>query len=468
MAIPEKALSLLRAFSDIVEADVVADRNGLFEQNQPDVLFSLEPNFVTDKPDTPILQITGNSQGRLQWRQQLLASYVPHLGWFYRYDDHPLLAQVVNELRPVLLEYPVSAGEEGQYYLDKATEAMPAYIYMTLRLYLALLFRWPYNRDHVFSIAVDALDARISPQRAGHYAGCYLYNLGVLPTEILPCKLDDHFEIRLSTLTDVANQAQFDSVEGKFLPPAHLLTFRRRPSLPIFNAISAVAYVDMPPFDDMIIALRLHKRSYIGRGQSLSWVSGLPMSLGYGSVTEDSFIRKVISGDPPNIPKYQLQASDLEKVVSIYQELQQYSKRPKLETAFARFNASYKSLDYREQIIDLVIALENLFGEETVGQTSEVGYRLRMRAARYLGVSGDERKQIRKFVSDLYTLRSKIVHGDVGATEESAQRVFRKTLAEVADEAQELVRRALLKMLANPSQMGQEYFNDLLLGIAES
>ena len=54
------------------------------------------------------------------------------------------------------------------------------------------------------------------------------------------------------------------------------------------------------------------------------------------------------------------------------------------------------------------IALESLL----LGSRSEaeIGYRLRLRCAHLLGLSADGKKRIMKQVSDLYGIRSKIVH----------------------------------------------------------
>lgn len=467
-ALPDNALRLLRKFGEVAEADVIAYRNSILATNSPDVLLNDEPTFVTDRPDDTLLRAFEDwGRSQLFWRPQLLAASVPHQGWFLQYDEHPLVGQLVNELHTVLLTYPVGNDEESQYYLKSAADALRAYIYMTTRMYLALLFRLPYQRDRAFALATDLLDARINPERAGIYAGCYLYNLEVNPTDVLPVMFDGDLDLRLSTFGDVARQAHHESMEGRGLPPAYMLTFRRTPDIPLQNAVYNVIHLDEPAFDDVITAFRLHARAYIGRGRRLSWVSGLPMSLGQGPLSVDAFVAAIAAGSPPNLPKYQMSASDFEEVVKTYRELRRFSKRARLEVALTRFNNSYRTFDYREQIIDLVIAMENLFGEETVGQTTEVGYRLRMRAARYLGVDADERKKLRKFFSDLYTLRSKIVHGDSGSADDLVQKTFKKPLAEVADETQEIVRRTLLKMLANPSQIGQEYLNDLLLGIAD-
>ena len=72
--------------------------------------------------------------------------------------------------------------------------------------------------------------------------------------------------------------------------------------------------------------------------------------------------------------------------------------------------AGRASIDERneESFLLYAIALESLVMEK--GGESELGYRLKTRVAHLLGDSLEDRKRIRKNVSDLYTIRSAIVH----------------------------------------------------------
>jgi hypothetical protein len=249
-----------------------------------------------------------------------------------------------------------------------------------------------------------------------------------------------------------------------YMPPAYILVFRRTPRLPIDAALGVMG-LDGTPIRDALTALRLFKGEYVGAGREWTWTSGIPAGIGYGALTVDSLVSSIINGDDPTMTPYRLSVSEIQEVITLYQHLRRSPGRTKLEVALSRFNTSYGRSDYRERVIDLVIALENLFGEETIGQTTEVGYRLRMRVARYLGTNADERKHLKKFISHLYTLRSKIVHGDPKANDEEIQKIFKRPLAEVMTELMDIVRRSLRMLLANPTHIGQEHFNDLLLGI---
>lgn len=367
----------------------------------------------------------------------------------------------------MLSGYRDADGAQGGVFFEQALESLEAYVGRTMRVLLALLFRLPNNRELAFSIAFDQLDARINPERAAHYCGCYLYNLEATPTDALPIRFDGDLELRLTTFADLIAPANFQKMEGPFLPPRSILVRRRAPRRQLINVLSSVGFIDEPPFNDVITAFRLCSSEYVGRGRSMDWASGLPIHFGHGPLAVDAFVGAWSNGSPPQIMKYRLKASDVEEVVSTHRALRAFPKRAKIEVALKRFNDSYRTFDHRERIVDLVIALESLFGEETVGQSTEVGYRLRMRAARYLGVDATERQQLKKFLTELYSLRSKIVHGDLASTDQLIQKRFGKPLAEVVSETQDIVRRALRRMISNPSHMGQDYFNDLLLGVLE-
>lgn len=73
-----------------------------------------------------------------------------------------------------------------------------------------------------------------------------------------------------------------------------------------------------------------------------------------------------------------------------------------------RWIRSYSDLDTTDKWIDLGIALESLFLSE--GNTTELGYRLRLNAARYLGDTPMERQELMRLFRDIYRYRSEAVH----------------------------------------------------------
>jgi hypothetical protein len=81
----------------------------------------------------------------------------------------------------------------------------------------------------------------------------------------------------------------------------------------------------------------------------------------------------------------------------------------KLELPLSRLSLSRRRSQSGNQAIELCTALEALFGDSN--EKTELGYRLRLRAALLLGRTLEERIAIRSELGKLYTLRSKAVHG---------------------------------------------------------
>jgi len=71
-------------------------------------------------------------------------------------------------------------------------------------------------------------------------------------------------------------------------------------------------------------------------------------------------------------------------------------------------------------------------------EKTEVTYRVSMRTARFIGATGDERRDLRGRLKHSYGVRSSIVHGT---------RVRAERLNEVESETATLLRRALVRWL---------------------
>lgn len=104
-----------------------------------------------------------------------------------------------------------------------------------------------------------------------------------------------------------------------------------------------------------------------------------------------------------------------------------------LMTALRRFGSSYERRDLEDRLIDLVIAMEALFGD---GQGS-VAYKVAMRGASWLHPRGEGRVKAFREIKKLYDLRSRAVHG---GKPKAIQR-------DQVDELEETVRRSLIKFL---------------------
>jgi Apea-like HEPN len=78
-----------------------------------------------------------------------------------------------------------------------------------------------------------------------------------------------------------------------------------------------------------------------------------------------------------------------------------------LDIALDRLNLARRRRSPSDQAIDGGICLEALLSNDN----QELTYKLQLRAALLLGTALPERQEIRKAVRDLYSLRSKVVHG---------------------------------------------------------
>jgi len=91
----------------------------------------------------------------------------------------------------------------------------------------------------------------------------------------------------------------------------------------------------------------------------------------------------------------------------------------KCNFALARLNLARRRQTPGDQAIDGCIAFEALLSDR---QPGDLTYKLKLRAARLLGNSYIERKEISRKVGSFYRLRGKVVHGQsTGASEEDRQ-----------------------------------------------
>ncbi|KQR50494.1 hypothetical protein ASF88_19935 [Leifsonia sp. Leaf336] len=126
--------------------------------------------------------------------------------------------------------------------------------------------------------------------------------------------------------------------------------------------------------------------------------------------------------------------------------------------ALARFTRSYASDDLADSLVDLATSMEGILLGGDAG-TEDVGLRLRSRAAALLATKSDPAPTIYRDVSDLYSIRSKLVHGSTLEIKELMRLLRRvvpdhddkfgaESFAFAVDRLRDLVRRAILARLA--------------------
>ena len=142
---------------------------------------------------------------------------------------------------------------------------------------------------------------------------------------------------------------------------------------------------------------------------------------------------------------YRLDDSTLERFVeffngywSVLEETPQ-----SLRTALNRFNSSYERRTLSDRLIDLVIALEALFGD---GESSSITYKVAMRCACWLKQPGSGRQKTFRDVRKSYAYRSKVVHG---------RTKMEPTFGSEVDALEAIVRGSLVKLLVYQRTKGK-------------
>lgn len=110
----------------------------------------------------------------------------------------------------------------------------------------------------------------------------------------------------------------------------------------------------------------------------------------------------------PHGKAYNFEQAQLSKLKTLQSYLQTSSML--LSLVLRRFNYTYERKDFSDRVIDLAIAFEILLSKEKDLKES-ITFKLRVRAARLLGESIEEKETVAETISKFYSLRSSIVHG---------------------------------------------------------
>jgi hypothetical protein len=106
--------------------------------------------------------------------------------------------------------------------------------------------------------------------------------------------------------------------------------------------------------------------------------------------------------------RYKLNDETLEEFLTFfktYWDIVQHKSRP-IYTALLRFNSSYERRTLSDRVIELMIAMEALFGDKDYQR-----YKIPLRCACMLYPPGKERKKAFTTIREFYDKRSEIVHG---------------------------------------------------------
>lgn len=146
---------------------------------------------------------------------------------------------------------------------------------------------------------------------------------------------------------------------------------------------------------------------------------------------------------------YKLDKDRVDNLRQVYRVLSALSRsdRDSLHIPLSRLNVSYMHSDMRDKLIDLCIAMESLYLRET----QELAYKLALRAAYFLEHEAERRSHAFQRIKQIYAERGKIVHG----TAKKRTALDELTLQQLVDDAEEYLRRSIIKLLSNPDDIRQ-------------
>jgi len=113
-----------------------------------------------------------------------------------------------------------------------------------------------------------------------------------------------------------------------------------------------------------------------------------------------------------------------------------HGKRQPIYNALSRFNSSYEKRSLGDRLIDLIVALEALFGGR--GGGNSLTYKVALRCSSFLYPPGEARAKAFKAIKKNYEDRSAMIHGD---------KIDAKHTGEEIDQLEEQVRRSITAFL---------------------
>jgi hypothetical protein len=145
--------------------------------------------------------------------------------------------------------------------------------------------------------------------------------------------------------------------------------------------------------------------------------------------------------------KWSGSADDLREV---FTALLRTATMPTVALALRRFDAAYGRGSDEDKLIDHWVALEALFLHDRHDELSYLGP---LRIARYLEQQLDARRSVFELLRESYRTRSTVVHGSTT-----------KNVGQTASGTEDILRRALRKMLVAGEAPSPADFQNLLLG----
>lgn len=185
-----------------------------------------------------------------------------------------------------------------------------------------------------------------------------------------------------------------------------------------------------------VTLLRLFKEGRVYGKPWRVWDKSAPGNV-LNQMVKDHSILDLVLDSVKTHTIYELDDDDIVELETFYQTLAGVEQSSFL-VAISRFNDSYSRKKDSDRFIDLLIALEALFGEDS----DSIGYKIRLRCACFLhkfGRVGEGKQQIFKFLKRAYDERSNILHGRQKSLDWASEEVCLKL--------ENLVRQSIVHML---------------------
>jgi hypothetical protein len=209
-----------------------------------------------------------------------------------------------------------------------------------------------------------------------------------------------------------------------------------------------------PPY--LITALQLHQIPVVGTGMVASRV--IPEWFGLG-ISGKPIVMRRLSEEP----RRAITASQFKLVCSTAEKLKGQRlddpQRPS-ETALRRFGLGCGREDFADALVDFVVALEALLLPYGDDQRAEMSFRFRLHGAHFIADSSMERPVLYRRLEQLYSIRSRLVHGGKLPAPEEVQAA--------AKSAHSLAARGLLKAITQGFPDGAYFKRAVLWRAARS
>lgn len=212
--------------------------------------------------------------------------------------------------------------------------------------------------------------------------------------------------------------------------------------------------------NDLLVALRLHAPGVVD--VPFHWFEVDPPVEAYAATIPDRWSVGGVFGSGNRARggrRYDLDPTSVEGLRSVAEN---YLARPlsdqALELAVQRLGAAFARADRPYRLVDYWVALEAMFAADGGG---ELSYRASARIARFVGETMEERMTLRRQLRDSYSARSALVHGRPPTA--LSKRLQKQSLDTIADETEDVLRRAMRAWIAPGQDHSMEALDDAMM-----